>query len=485
MIQARHFSLVVALATGLSGCAVGPDFVRPPLDDGAGFGRNQKSQALDDQQSISLGRDIPADWWSLFQSPALDKLVRQAIDANPTLAAAKASLKAAHENTLATVGGYYPTLGAEANATRSRTPTSSLSPATADNSALYTLYTPQLTISYMLDIWGLNRRSVEQVQAQEDNQHYQLEAAYLTLTSSIVATAIEEASLRGQIDATHQIIGLVSESLDILHKQQSLGQIAEVDVLAQEAALAQIEQTLPPLENQLSIARNQITALIGQFPANQPDETFTLDSIHLPSDLPLSLPSRLVEQRPDILAAEAAMQATSAQVGIALANRLPNITLSGNIGSAATHLSGAAGLFTPGTGFWTLGGNMAATLFDGFTLEHRQRAAEYGLEQTAAQYKATVIAAFQNVSDSLNALSNDARALQATQRADRATNENLKVTRRQLELGAVSTLALLSAQQTQLQARVALVQAVALRLTDTVNLYQSLGGGWWNNTKGG
>ena len=473
-----HFAITL-IASVLCGCTVGPDFLRPSLSSDSGYGGRIKYIS---DQTIIQGRDIPADWWALFQSPALDKLVRQAIEANPSLHVAQAALKAAHENTLAQGGADYPNVQTGLTVAKKRTPTSSLAPDTADNSPIYTLVRPQLSVSYMLDIWGFNKRTIEALQAQEETQRYQVEATYLTLTSSLVATAIQEASLRGQIEATQQMIHIDQDSLDILRRQQTIGQIAAVDVLAQEAALAQLQQTLMPLENQLSVARNQLTALLGRFPSQEIVDTFTLDDLHLPKDLPLSLPSKLVEQRPDILMAEATMRSASAQVGVALANRLPTFTINGDIGSAATHLAGAPGLFSAGTGFWSLGGNIAATLFDGFSLEHRQKAAEYGLEQTAAQYKGVVITAFQNVSDALNILNNDARALKSAEAADAATAENLSVTRRQLELGAVSTLALLAAQQTQLQAKVSLVQARANRLSDTVTLYQALGGGWWNRS---
>ena len=461
-----------------AGCTVGPDYRRPALDD-PDYGTQQ---ALDDAQRIVSGRDIPAEWWALFQSPALDSLVRQAFAANPNVAAARAALKAARENTLAQGGAYYPSVDAGLGASRQQTPTATLTPAAANNAATYSLITPQLSVSYTLDIWGQNQRAIEGLRAQEDFQRYQVEAAYLTLTSSIVVTAIQEASLRAQIDATREMIALDRDSLDILRRQNALGQIAEADVLAQQAALAQVEQTLTPLENQLSTARGQLTALLGRLPSQEPAERFSLDDLHLPSELPLTLPSHLVEQRPDVLAAEAVMRNASAQIGVAFANRLPKFTLSADVGSAASGLTGAAGLFSAGTGFWSLGGDIAATLFDGFTLEHRQRAAEFGLEQTAAQYKGTVITAFQNVADALHILANDARGLKAAEAADAATSENLRVTRRQLELGAIATLSLLSAQQTQLQTRISLVQARASRLTDSVMLVQALGGGWWNRS---
>jgi NodT family efflux transporter outer membrane factor (OMF) lipoprotein len=484
----RLAPLMAALAAGnlaLAGCTMGPDFQKPELPADAGYAPlpEKTTEAATENgqaQTYVEAKDIPDQWWALFQSPSLDAMVRQAVAGNPDIEAARAAVKVAHENATAQLGAYYPTLGAGASATRARTALGALSSTAATQSPVYNLYSVQVAASYMPDLWGLNSRTVESLRAQEENQHFQYQSAFLSLTSSVVVTAITEAALRGQIDGTQEIIRLERESLAVLNRKFELGDSAKVDVLAQEVALAQAEATLPPLKKQLDVARDQLTVLLGKFPNQQPSETFTLDAIHLPLELPVSLPSRLVEKRPDVGAASANLHAATAQVGIAIANRLPNITLSANMGSIAPYVSGAQGLFTPGMGFWSLSGDLAATLFDGFTLEHRQRAAEAGVEQAAAQYRSVVLAAFQNVADSLSALHHDADALAAAVAAEKAAAETLEITRHQLELGAIPYLTLVSAQQTELQARITLVQAEAGRLADTAALFQSLGGGWWN-----
>jgi len=323
----------------------------------------------------------------------------------------------------------------------------------------------------------LNRRTVESLEAQTDAQRFQWEATYLTLTSNVVAAAIQEASLRGQIAATEEIITIETDLLAVLHRQNALGQIAEADVLAQDTALAQAQQALPPLQKQLAQQRNLLAALTGSLPDRQPTETFELSSLQLPTELPLSLPSKLVEQRPDIRAAEAALQAASAGIGIAIANRLPNITLSAAIGSSPAQLGK---MFESGFGFWSIGGGLVEPLFDGFTLLHRERAARAAYDEAAALYRGTVITAFQNVADSLRALQSDADALQAAARAERSASQSLAITRKQLELGQISYLGLLTAEQAELQARTSLVQAQASRFADTAVLFQALGGGWWN-----
>jgi len=291
---------------------------------------------------------------------------------------------------------------------------------------------------------------------------------------------VAEAGLRAQIAALREVVAIETQLLEVLRKQFTLGQIAEGDVVAQEAALAQAEQQLPPLDKQLAQSRNALAALLGRLPAQQPEATFELTSLTLPTDLPVSLPARLVAQRPDVRQAEANLHAASAQIGVAVANRLPLISLTASIGSTAATIGGAQGLFTPGLGFWNLAGGLTQPLFDGFTLMHKERAARAMAEQAEAQYRATVITAFQNVADSLNALVADANALKAAVASERAAGQSLAITRRQLELGSVSTLALLNAQQTEQQALVTLAQAQTNRFADTAALFQALGGGWWN-----
>jgi NodT family efflux transporter outer membrane factor (OMF) lipoprotein len=346
---------------------------------------------------------------------------------------------------------------------------------TQGSQAEYTLVTNQLTVSFTPDIWGGNFRAVENLDAVTEQQLFQLEAAYLALTSNVVTAAIQEASLRGQIAATERIIAIERNLLDIFKRQFNLGQAAQADVLAQDAALAQAELTLPPLQKQLAQQRDLLTALAGQLPADEVAQRFDLDHFKLPANLPVSLPGRLVDQRPDVRAAEANMHSASAQVGVAIAARLPNIVLSANGGSTAYNFAQS---FAPGTGFYTIAASATAPIFDGFTLYNKQKAAEAALDQAEAQYRSTVISAFQNVADALRALQADARAARAARRAEDTAKASLDIVQKQLNAGQVNQLAVLNAQQTYLNAAVIRVQTDANRLTDTAALFMALGGGW-------
>lgn len=476
----------------VTGC-VGPDFERPAAPDRQGFTAAPMPDATVSTdtpggaaQHFVLGRDIPADWWRLFQSDRLDRLVRRALAANPNLQAAEAALKAAHEATAAQRGDWFPSVTAGFSSNRTKN-ASSVSATSTASSPLANLHTAQLTMSYSPDVWGGVWRQVEDQEAQEEAQRFQLEATALTLTTNVVFAAINEAMLRGQVAAQREIIASVRESLEIQRRMLALGQLAGADIAAQEAGLAQAEAVLPPLEKQLAIQRDALSALLGGWPDQPPEETFDLATLHLPEEVPLSLPSRLVEQRPDIRQAEANLHAASAAIGVALANRLPVINLTAGIGSISALLTGSDtgysphknGLFTSGTGFWSLAGGVSQPLFDGFALMHRHHAAEALYQQAEAQYRATVIAAFQNVADSLEALKSDALAVRATAAAEKAADDSLAIVRHQLDLGSVAPLAVLNAQQTVQQARAARLQAVAARFADTAALFQALGGGWW------
>lgn len=481
--QGRTVAAVVTLL--LAGCAVGPDFLRPTAPEGKDYALatiTEPTASADvaggAAQRFLRDMDIPGEWWRLFHSEPLNALIEQALKTNPNLAAAEAALRVAQENASAQQGVYYPQISGNFTPSRQKTATGAVSPASATGGAYLTLYTAQLSVSFVPDVFGLNRRTVESLEAQAEGQRFQLEATYVTLTSNVVAAAIQEASLRGQIAATEDIIAIESQLLDLFRRQLALGQIAEAEVAAQEAALAQAEASLPPLQKQLAIERDLLTALLGRFPNEEPRETFELASITLPQDLPASLPAKVVEQRPDVRQAEANLHSASALVGVAIANRLPNLTLTGGAGTSATDPSR---FFTPGTGFWSIAASLTQPIFDGGTLLHKERAARAAYEEAAAQYRAAVITALQNVADSLRVLQIDADAVKAALRAERAAAQSLAITRRQLELGAVSYLALLNAQQTYQTARVALVQAQANRFADTAALFQALGGGWWNS----
>ncbi|MGA3000543.1 MAG: efflux transporter outer membrane subunit [Acetobacteraceae bacterium] len=480
----RKASFAVSLL--LAGCAVGPDFKKPepPTVTGymPGVAPAQTVSAKGDfgaAQHFEPGADIPGQWWTLFHSQPLNDLIEQSIKANPSMTAAQAALRQARENTLAQKGSYFPQVSAGLSASRNLTPTAAVSPAGPTTNPYYSLITPQLSVSFVPDVFGANRRAVESLAAQAENLRFQLEATYVTLTSNVVTGAFQEASLRGQIAATQETIKVESDLLAILQKQYDLGQVSMADVAAQEAALAQAKLALPPLQKQLAQQRDALTALAGRFPSEDVAAHFQLADLKLPVDLPVSLPAKLVEQRPDVRATEETLHSASAQIGVAVAARLPTITLTANVGNSASALSN---MFAPGTNFWTLAGGLAAPIFTGGTLFHKQKAAEAGFDQAAAQYKSTVIAAMQNVADALHALQSDADELAAALASEQAAGQSLTIVRKQLELGQVAYLALLNAEQTYQTAKLALVQAQAARLTDTAALFQALGGGWWNQT---
>ena len=329
---------IAAAAASLAGCAVGPDFRAPAAPEITRYTReplalHTSSTAVSGGQAqhFDLGRDVPSQWWKAFKSPALDALVAQALQNNPTVQSALASLRAAKQAVYAQEGKYFPLVEANFNPTYQKT-SAAVSPVPASNAQIFELDTAQLQVSYTFDVWGLNRRTVEQLTGMADTQRFQTEAAYLTLVSNVVVAAVNEASLRGQIDATNQLIKTNRSMVDTLKQQFDKGAVTRGDLAVQQAALAQEEATLPPLRKALQQNRDLLAALVGGFPSEGPRQTFKLADLHLPADLPVSLPSQLIEQRPDIRAAEEQLHAASAQIGIATANMLPSFTINGNIG---------------------------------------------------------------------------------------------------------------------------------------------------------
>lgn len=484
-MTARARGLLAASAVlAFAGCAVGPDFHPPAkptqtgyLPAGADVATTDAAPgALGAAQRLTPGADIAGDWWALFRSPALDALVRRALAHNPQLPAAQAALRAAHENTAAQIGSYYPQVGAGLTVSRNLTPLASLSPVGATNNPYYSLTTASVSVSFLPDVFGLNQRTVEGLAATADTQRWQVEATYLTLTSNVVAAAFTEASLAAQIEETEEIVGIGQKLTSILRQEFALGQIAQADVRTQEAALALAQQSLGPLQKQRAQARDQLAALVGATP-DQSLPSFALTDFTLPTELPLSLPADLVAQRPDLQAALANLHAASAQIGVAIAQRLPQFPLSAQGGREPNNI---ADLFEPHTAFWSLIGSATLPIFQGGTLLHRQRAAQAGFDQAAAQYDQAVLAALQNVADTLAALHIDATTLGSAQAAQSAAEDSLRIARGQLALGSVSTLVLLNAQDAALTARLATVQAQAARLSDTAALFQALGGGWWH-----
>jgi len=466
-----------------AGCAVGPDFKRPAAP-AAGDYTGQPLTATVATTNVAGGEaqyftragDLAGDWWTLFQSPPLNTLIALALTNNPDLKAAQAALSVAREAVLGQRGVYFPSVAGSFSATRQKQP-GSLAPVPNSNVFQYNLFTPQVSVSYSPDVFGLNRRTMESVKAQEQAVRFQLIAAYTTLTANVVVTAIQAAAVQAQIDATRQLVDLNSNMVEILRYQYKKGYAGRLDVVAQESQLAQVSATLPPLFKQAAQLRDLMAVLAGRFPNQTPAATFDLASLQLPVTIPVSLPSQLVAQRPDVLQAEANLHAASAQVGIAIANRLPNITLTADAGSTALSLDK---IFSSGTGFWGLGAAATAPLFQGGTLLHQERAAKAAFTEAAEQYRSTVLTAFQNVADTLTALDQDAAGLKAAAAAAADAQETLDLSQRQWQDGYIGYLALLSAEQAYQQARINLVQAQASRYADTAALFQALGGGWWH-----
>jgi len=472
--------LISLLATG---CAVGPNFKKPAPPDAADYTRAPlpstaatANVAGGEAQQFSSGGDIAADWWTLFHSAALNALIELSLANNHDLKAAQAALAVAGENVLAQRGVYYPSVTANFAASRQRQ-SGQIAPTLNSNAFLYNLFTPQVSVSYVPDVFGLNRRTVESLQAQAQEVRFQLVAAHTTLTSNVVVTAIQRASVQMQIDATRQLIEINTDMLHILQYQFDKGYASRLDVAAQESQLAQVAATLPPLLKQSAQLQDLLAVLAGQFPNQASDQQLDLSSLQLPPQLPVSLPSQLVAQRPDVLQAEANLHDASAKIGIAIANRLPNIVLTANAGSSAAALDQ---LFTSGTGFWGVGAEVTAPLFQGGTLLHQERAAKAAYRQAAEQYRSTVLTAFQNVADTLTALEQDADALSAASAAADAAKVTLDLAQRQVQDGYAAYLALLSAEQAYQQGRINLIQAQANRYADTAALFQALGGGWWH-----
>lgn len=477
----RLIAVLVLLFT--AGCAVGPNYKKPATPPVPGYTpappvATSKTPGLSggEEQRFLEGRDIPGEWWALFRSKPLNDLIERSLKASPDLKAAQAALLVARENVLAQRGAYYPSVSAGFGASRSKT-SNEVSPFTASGALYYSLFTPRVGVSFVPDVFGLNRRTVESLKAEEQQARFALAATHITLSSNLVAAVIQEASLRGQIDATHELIAINTKILEILRSQYEKGYVSQLAVAAQESQLAQITATLPLLLKQLAQQRDLLIALSGGFPNQDLPEKFELSSLQLPQDLPLSLPSQLVEQRPDVRQAEENLHSASALIGVARANRLPSFSLTADVGSMAL-LFGK--LFSSDTSFWDAGGSAEQYVFQGGALVHKERAARAAFVQASEQYRSTVLAAFQNVADSLNALQQDADGVTAAAAAKDAASITLDLTRKQLESGYANYVALLSAEQVYQQAVIALVQAQSNRYADTAALFQALGGGWWN-----
>jgi NodT family efflux transporter outer membrane factor (OMF) lipoprotein len=462
-----------------AGCAVGPDFHRPeapaiqnytgtPLPDATTSADIVGGAA----QRFLQGEDVPGQWWTLFKSDPMTSLVNEALAANPDLASAEATLEQAQETARATEGAYFPQVDARYSAAREGRGPGSGVPA-------FDLFNASVGISYVLDVFGGVRRGVEATDAQADNTRFQMEATYTSLVSNVMTTAIRVASTQAQIAATQDIITAESQSLNLLNQQFELGAVAKGDVLAQQSELAQIQASLPPLQKQLAQFQFQLAQLLGRFPGTAMP-TLDLNTLFLPTDLPVSLPSKLIDQRPDVRAAEANLHVASANVGVATANMLPQFTLSASYGSPAPGIGDAGAVFNNANLLWSLAGGVTQPIFHGGTLLARRRAAEDAYDAAAAHYRSVALSAFQDVANTLRAMQLDAETLRVQLYAEQTSSQSLDIVQERFKAGAVSYLSLLDAERTYQQARILLIQAQANRYADTVALFVALGGGWWN-----
>jgi NodT family efflux transporter outer membrane factor (OMF) lipoprotein len=463
-----------AAALLAAGCAVGPNFHRPAPPAVSSYVSDPADLAGGAAPAFDAGRDIPGDWWSVFQSKPLDALVERALSNSPDVGAARSALAAAEASLRAQRSAYAPAASASLTSTRSST-SLQISAVPASGARTFTLYTPEAFLSYTPDLFGKNSRAVEGATAQKEQARLDLAATHIALSANVASAVIQEASLDAQIDATRKLIQSNADVLRILRRQSAGGARSTVDVAAQETLLAQTEAGLPPLLRQLAQQRDLLAALIGALPNAALPERPDLDQLQLPRELPVTLPSRLVEQRPDVRAAEEVLHAASAAIGVARANRFPELTLTADAGITGIISSGSSG-------FWDLGAGLASPVVQGAKLRHQEEAARAAYDQAAAQYRATVVAAFQGVADALYAVRHDADALTAAAAAKRAASVSLDLATRQVQSGYVSSIELLTAQQAYQQAAIAEIQAQANYYLDAVALLHALGGGWWNRT---
>jgi NodT family efflux transporter outer membrane factor (OMF) lipoprotein len=483
MLRRSTIAGAIAVAS-LAGCAVGPNFHSPPPPKTTQYARGQQPGTTVDApvpggiaQTFVADRDIPADWYSLFQSQPLDDLVRGALHDSPTVAAAKAALRSAEATYFAERGTLLlPQADGQFGVTRQRTSGAAFgNPAAGSNT--FTLYNAAVNVSYRLDVFGGSRRQVEQSRAQADFERWELEAAYLSLTGNVVTTAFNVASLRDQLAAVNDVVAAETQQYKVVQRQFEVGAASKSDVLSQQAQLAQAQAVVPGLEKALAQAQHRLAVLAGRTPDDASVPDFALEHFTLPTELPVTVPAKLVRQRPDVQAAEAQLHQATAAVGVATANLLPQLNLTGTIGSESLT---SGGLFGAGTGTWSAGASLLQPLFHGGELRYKRRAAVADLERADALYRQTVLAALQEVADALRALEADARDLRAQVEAERAAANAFEIAKKQFQVGGISYVAVLNAQRLFLEARQSRVQAQAARYSDSAALFQALGGGWWN-----
>jgi NodT family efflux transporter outer membrane factor (OMF) lipoprotein len=479
----RRLAAAALLAAVLAACAVGPDFHRPGAPDGdrylppvpvAAPAPSAAAPAASAQRLLP-GAELPGEWWQLFHSPPLQDAVRAALAGSPTLAAANATLAEAQQQIVVARAALFPHLSAAGAVTH----TTSSQPTALQVPTEYSL---GLSATYALDVFGGVRRGIEQQAALADMQRYQLAAAYLTLTGNVVNEALTIASTRLQIATTLDLIKSDRTNLELTQREYEVGTAARADVLTADAQLAGDLTTLPSLRTQLEQARDALAVLTGHPPSQWPVHDFDVTELSVPQELPLTLPSQLVRQRPDVLAAEAQLHAASAAIGVALADEFPSLTLSGSLNREALT---AAALFHQFETMRSASAGLVAPLFAGGSLRAATQAARDAFQAQAATYQGVVVSALGQVTDDLWALQNDAERLAVDQHSVDIAAEALKLQQASYSVGKTSVLQLIDAQRTYAQARLSLVSAQIEQLQDTAGLLVALGGAWWKDPRSG
>lgn len=473
-------ALALACAIALAGCAAGPDFRAPAAPAVNGYQPDPLPQVTvasnaptGDAQRFLEGADVPQRWWTTFSSRELDRRIDEALAHSPTIASAQAALRQAQENANAARGSLFPAVDAKAGAARGNA--NGLGAGGAAGASAFSVYNAGVDVGYTLDLFGGVRRGIEAQSALADFQQYQLRGTYLSLAANVATASFREASLRGQIGAIEGIVDAYQKQLSLVEQQHEIGAKSLADVLVIRTQVASTRAQLPALRQALAQTQTQLAVYLGRFPSETELAAVELDALELPHEVPVSLPSALARQRPDILAAEAQLHQATAALGVASANLFPQVTLSASLGSQALK---ADDLFSGGSKAWSLGANLLAPIFHGGSLRAQKRAAQAGLDRAAADYQTTVLTAFQNVADSLRALELDAEDLKAQAEAEQSAQRSLDLVQVQYRDGAASYLQVLDATRQYQQARVGLIQARAARLSDTAALYAALGGGW-------
>ncbi len=482
----HHLFAISTVCLLLTGCVAGPNYEAPFLPNRAKLLANQSSTQLTTVPNVIGGSSqafieqlqVPADWWTLFQSKDLNRIVDLTLHKNPNLQAADAALRSAQASARAQTGVYFPTIGINTTGVRQQVSPAYFGQATGEPN-IYNLYNANISVTYKVDLFGGSRRLVESAKAQAEYQQFQLEATYLSLTTNVVNTAIREAAQREQLEATQIILQSQQNLAKLIDQQFMIGTVSRIDASSQNTLVANSQSQLYSFDKNLSVTRNMLIAYTGNYPGSAELPQFRLANLNLPSEIPTVIPSDLVRQRPDIRAAEAALRASNAQVGVASANLLPQLNLTAAYGSQALTTSA---LFGPGTAMWNLGAGIFQPLFQGGTLRAQRDAAKAAYEQAAANYEGTVVNAFQEVANALKALEVSANTLASAANAEKNAGVNLNLVTQQYKLGSTNYLAVLNTQTQYQQAKINLIQAQADRYTSTATLYAAIGGGWWNRS---